>query len=150
MVNRMNLFFRPTTRRLPSGFVRRSDGQSIVETAFVLPVAIMFTFGVLELCIFTASYINASYACRAAVRYAITHGSASLLPCTASTLQAQVTPFVIGIPSAYVTIASTWSPNTNPGSVVTVKVTYAYPLNIPFDKKRTLGSVTSASGTIVE
>ncbi|MBB5057784.1 Flp pilus assembly protein TadG [Granulicella aggregans] len=129
---------------------RRSDGQTIIEMALVLPVLVMFTFGVLELSIFIACCINGTYAAHAAVRYAIVHGSASTNPCTTSTLQSQVKPFLVGIPSSAVTIAPTWSPNTDAGSTVTVKITFSYPITIPFDKARTLSAVATASGTIVE
>lgn len=118
--------------------------------ALVLPVLVMFTFGMLELGIFVACYVNGTYAARAAVRYAIVHGSASTNPCTASTLQSRVKPFLVGIPSSAITIAPTWSPNTDAGSTVTVKITYSYPITIPFDKARTLSAVASASGVIVE
>jgi Flp pilus assembly protein TadG len=118
--------------------------------ALVLPVLVMFTFGMLELGIFVACYVNGTYAAHAAVRYAIVHGSASTNPCTALTLQSQVKPFLVGIPSSAITIAPTWGPNTDAGSTVTVKITYSYPITIPFYKARTLTAVASASGVIVE
>lgn len=118
--------------------------------ALVLPVLVMFTFGMLELGIFVACYSNATYAARGAVRYAIVHGSASTNPCTASALQSQVKPYLVGIPSSAITVAPTWSPNTDAGSTVTVKITFSYPITIPFAKARTLSAVASASGVIVE
>jgi hypothetical protein len=121
----------------------------LVEVAFVLPIAVMFTLGILQFCLYLCAYIGGTYASRMAVRYAVVHGATSLAPCTAVTLDSQIQPYLFALPQDDVTITTTWSPDTNPGSIITVKLTYSYASAIPFDAL-TLTSVTSAVGTIVQ
>ena len=134
----------------PGRFIRNCQGQTVLETALILPIATMFVFGILQSCIFVYCYIGGTYACRAAVRYAVTHGSASTSPCTAASLQNQVRPFLLGLPQSDAIISPTWSPDNNPGGTVTVKIAFAYPLNIPFNKSLSFSAVATASGVITE
>jgi len=130
--------------------VQNQDGQALLEMAFVLPVAMLFTMGLIQFSLYLTCYIGSSFASRAAVRYAIVHGSASTSPCTATTLTDLMLPFLVGIPQSSITITSTWSPDNNAGSTISVTVALSYATNIPFDQARTLTSSTTATGIIVE
>jgi hypothetical protein len=117
--------------------------------AFVLPLAIMFTFGILQFCLYVCCYISGTYAGRMAVRYASVHGATSTIPCTAAVLSSQIQPYLFALPQNSVTITPTWSPDNNPGSTITVKLSFSYATAIPFEAL-TLTSVTTAVGTIVQ
>ena len=137
------------TSILTKELARGQEGGALVEMAFVLPIAIMFTFGILQFCLYVCCYISGTYAGRMAVRYAIVHGATSTIPCTAAALSSQIEPYLFALPQNSVTITPTWSPDNNPGSTITVTLSFSYATAIPFDAL-TLTSATTAVGTIVQ
>ena len=149
----------PTSLRLlPVGRLRRGwrnfwhqeHGGTLIEIAFVLPIALMFTFGAILLCVFLYCYTSATYASRAAIRYAEFHGAASLVPCSAAGLSTIVSAYLTAIPASAVTVTSTWSPDNTSGSAITIKVSLAFATGVPIAKLGTLKVATTATGTIIQ
>ena len=131
-------------------FRTRDDGGTLIEIALVLPIALMFTFGAILLCIFLYCYGSATYASRAAIHYAEFHGAASLHPCAATDLTAIVAGYLTAIPASATTVTSTWSPDNTSGSTVTIKVALAYVTGVPIAGLGTLKVATTATGTIIQ
>jgi Flp pilus assembly protein TadG len=130
--------------------LRDEAGSEIVEFALSFPILLMITFGGLELLLFLASLIGATYGSRNVIRYASTHGASSLNPCTSDSLTTLVLSYQIGFPGGKVVVTPAWAPNNSVGSTVTVKVSVAYPTGIPYDKLNSMSATTTASGVIMQ
>lgn len=137
---------RQATRR----FQQDEHGGTLIEIALVLPIALLFTFGVILLCLFLSSYSSATYASRTAIRYAQFHGAASLKPCAATDLATIVSAYLTTIPASAVTVTSTWSPDNTVGSRITIKVSLAYVTGLSIAGLGILQIATTATGTIVQ
>src|SRR5579875_334860 len=99
---------RLVTARLASG----ESGSNLIELALVLPVYFLLCFTLMSFSFVLFAYCNASYASKAAVRYAVVHGANSTTPCAASDLQAIVLPFLWGAPSNTV-VSAAWPQGNN-------------------------------------
>ena len=126
------------------------EATELVEFALALPILITISFGALELLLFLSCFVGATYGSRAAVRYASTHGAASLIPCSSANLTAIVGSYVVGLPGGQVTVTPTWAPNNMVGSAVTVQVSMSYPTGIPFTKLSSMSASTTATGVILQ
>ena len=144
-------------------------GSSLVEFALSSIILLTLVFGVIAMCMALYTYHFISDAAREGTRYAMVRGSscstyghfASNCPVTTST---QVQTYVRGlsfpgINSNNMTVATTWpttgsactpstAPCNNPGNLVHVTVTYAFPLSIPFASAMTL-TMTSSSQMVI-
>lgn len=107
-------------------------GSNLVETALVLPVYFLLIFGLISFSLILFAYCNASYASRAGARYAATHSSTSLLPCTSATISGLVGPYLWGAPAGGVSITTTWTPSNTIGSTATVNVSMTYTSGMPY------------------
>ena len=149
-------------------------GASIVETALALTILLPFIFGVIEACLMLYTYHFISEAARDGSRYAIVRGStAGAANCTApgpATCIAQggnntgdIATYVKGlsfpgIDPSNMTVNSAWSayvhgstcgtPCNSPGNLVTVTVTYNFPLSIPFVPAHTY-TMASTSAMVI-
>ncbi len=85
-------------RRLNRG-LRREDGNSLIETALILPVLFLMIFG-FSLMIFRIG--NTNFASRAALRYSTLHSATSYSAATQQDLNNIVRPYVFSFP------ANTW------------------------------------------
>ena len=121
--------------------LRCEEGATLVE--FAVSSALLFTclFGIFGLCGALYSYNFVADAAHEATRYAIVRGSAcsGLTNCNATSAQLQTYVRNLGYPGIIpnnLTAAATWSgansPSNAPGNTVSVTITYAYRLNIPF------------------
>ena len=147
------------------------EGQSIVETAMSLIMLLTFMFAVFEVGMALYSYHFISEAAREGTRYAIVRGSSLGANCTAPgppTCIAQIADIQTyveylgfpGINPAKMTVTPSWSayptgasctPSAscnNPGNLVTVKVQYSFPLNVPFVPAH-IFTLTSQSAMII-
>jgi Flp pilus assembly protein TadG len=79
-------------------------------------------FGTIQFSVVVFGYNSVAFAARAGTRYAIVNGSSSPSPCTAAQVQTVVLENLAGIPTAVVTVTTTWISNNNPGSTVKVVV----------------------------
>lgn len=112
-----------------------------MEFGLCSTVIFLALFGVLGLCRALYSYNFVADAAREAARYALVRGSACTGFTDCSITSAQLNTYVKsmgypGINPANLTASATWSgsntPSNAPGNLVTVKVTYSFPLYIPF------------------
>ena len=130
------------------------QGASLVEFGLCSSILFMTLFGIFALCGAMYSYIFVTEAARDASRYALVRGSA----CTGFTdcgiTSAQINTYVKsmghpGINTSNVAATAVWSGNNSPanapGNVVTVTVTYNFPMAIPFWPKS--GSTIHLSST---
>lgn len=145
---------------------RAEHGSAIVETAFAMIILLAVLFGVLEICMALYTYHFISAAAREGTRYAIVRGSACQAPgnpCPATQTDIQNYVSTLGFPG--INIASTdvsvsWaaypaggtcSPSAscnNPGNMVKVTVSHAFPLSIPFVPSSNI-PMTSTSAMII-
>jgi Flp pilus assembly protein TadG len=152
------------------------DGSVILETALSLVILLTFLFGIMETGFALYSYHFTADAAREGARYAIVRGStAGTTPCAAppnyatciaqgGTNTGDIATYVktLGLPGinpSYMTVNSTWSayangttcptPCNSPGNLVTVVVTYNFPLNLPFFPPKTF-ALSSTAAMIIQ
>jgi Flp pilus assembly protein TadG len=117
------------TLRRTAGFA----GQTYAEFAMVVLPTIVLIFGIISfgMTVYTWSFL--SNAARDAVRYAIVHGSKSTSPATADDIQTYVRNEAQGLTASAIDVSTTWNPDNNPGSVVSVQVSYTFRPFYPFN-----------------
>ena len=125
------------------GFLYEERGSNLVEAAMVLPAYFLFIIGLFSFSIVLFAYANASFASAAAARYAAMHSATSLLPCTSSTVQNLVIPYLWGAPSSGAVVSTSWTPSNSIGSTVLVNVKMTYTTGLPYAGLK--GLVVSAS-----
>ncbi len=147
--------------------VRDEQGSSIVEFAMGASILFSVIFGVMAICLAIYSYNVTAELAREATRYAIVRGTScnSFSDCNVTKAQLQTHVQSIGFPginpaNLTLTAPTGWSaypagsicqPSAacnNPGNLVTVTVTYQFPLVIPFVPSRTLSMSSTASMVI--
>lgn len=129
--------------------LKREMGTTLIELALLLPVALMFTFGVIGLSLYIGCITDATFASIAAARYASLNGAASLNPATTASIKTLVMSYLITLPQSTSTVTTTWAPDNTVGSAVTVQVTIAYQTGIPFDAMGTMHAAVSSSATVL-
>lgn len=105
---------------------RKGPGQAMVEFAIVVSLALALIFGIIQAALALYAYSFVSYAARSGVRYAMVHGNKSGSPATSSSVQSYVRGLAIALDTRSLTATATWNPDENPGSTVTVRVTYIF------------------------
>ena len=104
----------------------------MIYSVVALPVFLGMIFGLIE--VGRVMYANdaLSNATRAAIRFAMVRGSTSETPATAAdiadTLRAQATALL----PANLQVTTTFVPDNNPGSTVTIQATYTHDYLLPF------------------
>jgi Flp pilus assembly protein TadG len=142
----------------------RSDrGSAMVEFAVTASVLFMLLVGLMKVCLAVYTYHYVSEAARESVRYAVVHGSSSASPVsTNSAIQTYARGLGYpGISTSLLTTATTWdtfpdsgscpaSPAAcnDPGNLVQVTVSYAFPFSIPFKSSRTVTMSSTAAMVI--
>lgn len=147
-------------------FTRAEQGSAMVEFAASGVVFFAALIGLMKVCLAVYSYHYVSEAAREGARYAIVRGSActsytSACPASSSDIQTYVQNLSYpGITGSAISVNTTWSayptgvvctPSTtcnNPGDLVTLKVSYAFPLSIPFLSSKTY-TMTSTSAAVI-
>lgn len=144
------------------------EGATLVEAAVGLVIILALFIGLLEICLALYASHFVADAAREASRYAIVRGSMScstspnLSNCDATSDEIQTWVRGLGYPGInpeQLTVTTSWpstgsdcypstSPCNNPGNLVKVDVTYAFPLDIPFWKKATI-NLSSASEMVI-
>lgn len=155
---------------------REDKGSVVVETALSTIVLFGLILGSMEMFLALYSYHYVSYAAREASRWAMVRGSqcpnytsySSTMVCGAK--QGDIQSYVQGlnfpgINPNNITVTASWSlpsastPTTwtscanqcnDPGNLVVVNVTYAFPLNLPFFQSTTLNMSSTSSMVITE
>lgn len=134
----------------------RAEGGSVVfETALSAILVFTIMFGLMEVSLALYSYHFIAEAAREGTRFAIVRGSScegfgSACPAGAGDVQTYlrnlgspgINPNAMTVTTTWPTTGSTCTPSANPcnnpGNLVQVKVSYQFPLNIPFVPTRTL------------
>ncbi len=146
-------------------WVRDECGSALVEFAVGLSTLLSVVFGVMAICFALYAHNITSEVAREGARYAIVRGSAcnSFTDCKITGPQIQTHLKNVGFPGinpANLTAATAWSfyPGTgtcqpsalcnNPGNLVTVTVTYQFPLVVPFVSSKTLTMSSTAAMVI--
>jgi Flp pilus assembly protein TadG len=138
---------------MPSVSGRRRDrhkgrGQAIVEFAIVATVTLTLIFGIIQSALAIYAYSFVSYAARAGVRYAMVRGVKSGSPASSSSVQTYVRGLAVALNTSSVTVTTTWNPDENPGSTVTVQVSYAFAPLVSLVWGTTLTFSSTAKGLI--
>jgi Flp pilus assembly protein TadG len=119
---------------------RRERGAVILEAGLTLILFFTLVFGIVGLGWAVYVYNQVSELAREATRYAIVRG-ATACPAT-GTSSPVVTSFVesraSGLKSSDLTVATTCTPNSNPGSVVHVQIQYALSPIVPLIPQQVL------------
>src|SRR5579863_4937011 len=114
---------KPRRPRLLDVFRRSHRGQGMAEFALVLTPCLTLFFGIINFALALYCYDFVCYSAQQAVRYATVHGSTATTIATSSSIQTYVNNLVVGVlKTSAMTVTTTWSPNNNPGGVVTVVV----------------------------
>lgn len=98
----------------------------MIELAFCLLAFFMLTIGAMEFGWGVYAYNFCSYAAQDAARWASVHGSQSSSPATLSTVTSYVQSEAVGLDPSLLSVSANWSPNNNPGSNVTITVSYSF------------------------
>ncbi len=106
--------------------LRNRRGVAALEFALVAPALFLLTIGIIDVgrMMWTASSLG--HAAREGARYATVHAAESVEPASDATVEAFVADRVFGIDPANLSVSIAWSPNSNPGSTVTITVDYQY------------------------
>jgi Flp pilus assembly protein TadG len=146
---------------------RGEQGNSIVEFAFAGLILVTLMFGMIHLCLGLYTLHFVAEAAQQGTRYAMVRGSgcSGLTACPAA--KSDIQNYVMGlrypgirnslttVSTSYATypVGGTCSPSTtcnNPGNLVTVTVSYQYPLIVPFEAKRTLNFSSTSTAVIAQ
>ena len=127
---------------------RRQRGSGLVELALVSVPFFTLVLGSIAAAYLVFIYNTTAFAAEQGARWASVRGSSSVSPATAATVASFVDGEAAGLAAGSLTVQTTWSPNNNPGSTVTVQVSYAAtPLStLGFPHSLTIS--TSSSTTI--
>jgi Flp pilus assembly protein TadG len=129
---------------------KRQRGNTILESGLCLSIFMMLFVTILDYGRW--AYINnlVPYLAREGVRYAIVHGSSSSSPTTVSGIQTYVESKAVGIATANLNVAVTFS--GTPGSTATVTVTGTFNPLTPWlmTPGSTPGYAASSSMTILQ
>jgi Flp pilus assembly protein TadG len=121
-------------RRIPHFRVPGNErGTSLAEFGLSFVLLFSIIFGIIDFGRALYAYDAISDAARIGTRYAIVRGSSSNYPVTASTVSWYVANnCCAGLDTSAITVNTTWNPNNNPGSTVTVQVSYTLSFMLPF------------------
>ena len=102
-------------------------GTSMAEFALIAIPCLTLFFGIMNFAMALYDYDFVGFIAQQAARYAIVHGSTATQVATSSSIKTYATGMVDGVmDTTLLTVNATWSPNNNPGGVVTVTVGYTF------------------------
>lgn len=121
-------------------------GTAAIEFAFVAPVLLLLTLGVIDTGRMMWTAATLEHAAREGARYASLRGADSSQPVTDQNVGDYVKNRAVGVNAADLSVSVTWSPNNYSGSSVTVGVgtTFDFVLIgfLPLDPIRLEGTST--------
>ncbi len=108
---------------------RRERGSGLAEIAIVSVPFFTILLGLMAAAYLVFLYNTTAFIAQQGARWAAVRGSTSTTPATAASVQSYVQGEGVGLASSQISVQTTWSPNNNPGSTVSVTVSYqAVPL----------------------
>jgi len=139
--------------------LRGEGGGALIEMAFSIPIMMLITVGLVELCMMFYTHAYISELAREGSRYAMLHGptcltapSATSCMATAANVNAYVS--AINLPNlggGTMTPATTYGASGDvAGGTVVVTVTYTFPFNVPFVPSKTVTMSSASTMTIVQ
>jgi Flp pilus assembly protein TadG len=123
-------------------------GSELVETALVTIPFFALILGIITAGYLVFTYGTVAFAAQQGARWASVRGASSGSPATAATVQTYVEGQAVGLSSNSLAVQTTWSPNNQPGSTVTVQVTYTATPLASFNFPNSLSLSSSSSTTI--
>ncbi|MGB9455270.1 MAG: TadE/TadG family type IV pilus assembly protein [Bryobacteraceae bacterium] len=103
---------------------RNERGSVLVEASLVSVPFFALLLGVLATGYLVFTYNSVSFMAQQGVRWASVHGNLSSQPATKATVQNYVRTQAAGLNSTSIIVVTNWSPDENPGSTVSVNVSY--------------------------
>ena len=99
----------------------------MAEFSLILVPCLLLFFGVMNFAMALYCYDFVGYSAQQAARYAIVHGATAAQAVSATDIRNYVKGLVTGvIDTTQLTIDTSWSPDNQPGSTVTVTVGYTF------------------------
>ncbi len=115
---------RKLTRLWP--FLGDTRGVAVVEFAFIAPILMMLTLGILDVGRAMHALNTMEHTAKEAARYASVRGGASASPAS----KVEITNFVknraIGLDTRRMSVQVSWAPDNSPGSAVVVDIAYDF------------------------
>ena len=111
---------------------RSMRGQTGVEFALTAGITVTLLFLIMNCCLALYAYSFVSYAAREGSRYAAVHGASNPSPAQVSDVTNIVAREAYGLNLDNLSVNTTWSPDNQPGSVVSVRVRYVFSFMVPF------------------
>ena len=144
-------------RAMRGGRLLKSEcGSGLVEYAIITILFMTMLLGIADFSRALYAYHFVSSQAREAARYAMVRGCSTIsthcpTAATASDIKTFVKNVPLGIDPSKVTVPTpTWTPNHNPGSVVSVEVDYAFNFLFPFVSKSTLNFKSTSQMVIAQ
>jgi Flp pilus assembly protein TadG len=106
--------------------VKRRRGSTMIESTLVATVYLLLLVAIMECGRLGFAYNSVSFAAHRAARYAALRGASSGHPASASDVAAEAGALLVALDAANVSVATTWTPNNQPGSTVQVTVQYGF------------------------
>lgn len=128
----------------------RIEGQAAAETAMSIVLFLTIVLGIIEFARAMYSFDQVSEAAKLGVRYAIVHGSQSKTPATSSDITSYIQTELTGLDPDRLTINTSWSPDNNPGSTVSVQVLYSFQFAEHWMPKMTLTLSANSQGVVAQ
>lgn len=125
----MSMWRRMGLRRLAArvfGALSECRGSSAVEFAFVAPIVLFFTVGVLDVGRVVWFSATLESAASDTARFAMLRGADSNTPASAAEITAYATGQATGIPAGGLDVNVNWTPNNNPGGSVKITLTHNF------------------------
>jgi Flp pilus assembly protein TadG len=120
----------------------------MIESAMAASVFLLLVAGIMEGSRLGFAYNSVSFAAHRAARFAAVRGASSGHPATAADITAEAKAVVVALDTNNLNVSTVWTPNNQPGSRVTVTVTYGFrTLLIPMSSS--LMTLTTTSGQII-
>lgn len=123
-------------------------GGVAIEFALIIPMAILLTFGAIEVARAVSVQASINQAAKETVRFASVRGSASGTPATEAQLEAMAVDLA-DLADASTTADVTWDPDNSPGSAVTVDMQTTFSPVVLFFGPSNYTFTSTASMTIV-
>ncbi len=120
-----------------SGALRRlakdTAGSSAAEFAIIVPILLALTLGAIDGGRAMLTFNSVEKLAKDGARFASVRGSEYSSPATQTDVTDHVKGRATGLDNTKIAVAVTWTPDNDPGSVVAVRVTYAFDtLFLPF------------------
>ncbi len=106
-------------------------GSLLLETGLAVAAMVVLAAGSLDFARGLTALHTLSHASTEAARYAAVRGARSPSPATSDSIEAFVKQRLPGVNPAAVSVITSWRPNNQPGSVVEVRVQYAFRSIVP-------------------